>query len=324
MPISTKPRRRAKDVDDAQQATKVELVAGTLALIGGGTRFVTLDELALACHRLAPDVFCWPEYLWLPSLDSVRVTLVDVKRAGLLEEGSEKKRGRTLKGLRLTNEGREWAGRNERFLASLRGRLPEASRYADRDKAELAAVAVLSASEGDGAKVVSRERVIAEAFRLFPEHFALPKFPGWPDSASVEQAARGSSWLVFSTAGWTIEAQYRPTVERALAELHVESSEGFGASKRRLVQGTAQRAVQLIERTALFQRYQRDQAEAQVSEEEICDILSVTLESKPETVRKHIDSRLRLVEQAERWDLAEFLKWISAWCKARDYNLIQE
>jgi hypothetical protein len=318
----SKRRRQAKDVRDPKEASKVELVAATLFLIGGDARFVLLDELALSCHRLAPDAFCWPEYLWLPSLDSVRVTLVDVKRAGLVEEGSEK-RGRTLKGIRLTQEGREWAGRNEQYLGSLRRRLPDPARYMNQAEGELAAVAVLSASEGVGGKHVSRERVVAEAFRLFPERFALPQFPGWPDSARLEQAAHGSPWVDVSQAEWTIDSEHRAQVEQVRAELHVESREGFGASRRRQVMGTAHRAVQIIESAALFQRFRREQTAATISEDDVCDILAVTLESKPAVIQKHLDARIRLVEQAERWDLVEFLKFIGAWCAARDFNLTQ-
>jgi DNA-binding PadR family transcriptional regulator len=318
----SKRRRQAKDVSDPKEASKVELVAATLFLIGGDTRFVLLDELALACHRLAPDTFCWPEFLWLPSLDSVRVTLVDVKRAGLVEEGSEK-RGRTLKGIRLTQEGRDWAGRNERYLGSLRRRLPDPDRYMDRAEGELAAMAVLSASEGDDGRGVSRERAVAEAFRLFPERFALPQFAGWPDSARVEHAARSSSWVDISQREWTILSEHRIQVEKVRAELHVESREGFGASRRRQVMGTAHRAVHIIESTPLFQRFRRDQKAASISEDDVCDILAVTLESKPKVIQKHLDARIRLVEQAERWDLVEFLKFIGAWCAARDFNLTQ-
>jgi hypothetical protein len=321
MPAS-KPRRKVKDISDPKEATKVELVTATLALIGGNARFVLLDELALASHRLAPESFCWPEYVWLPSLDSTRVTLVDAKRMGMVEEGSEK-RGRTLKGIRLTEAGRDWAGRNEQYLGSLRRRLPDASRYANRSDGELAAVSVLSASELDGAKRVARGRVVAEAFRLFPERFALHGFAGWPDSARVEQAARGSEWVEVAEEGWAIDARHRPQVDQVRAELHVESREGFGASRRRQVMGTAHKAVQLIESTPLFQRFRQEQAAASVNEEDVCDILAVTLESKPAVIQKHLDARIRLVEQAERWDLVEFLKFIGAWCAARDFNLTQ-
>lgn len=314
-------RRRAKDVSNPQEATKVELVTATLYLIGGDTRFVVLDELAIACHRLAPAVFSWPEYTWLPSLDSVRVTLVDVKRAGLAEEGSEG-RGRTLKGIRLSQAGRDWATRNESFLQNLRQRLPDASRYVERSSGELVAVAILSAAE-EGKGLIPRDRVVAEAYRLFPERFALHAFAGWPDSARVEEGARGAAWLSASPEGWAVRPEHRHEVARLREELHVTGAEGFGATQRRQSQGTSLRAVKMIEGAALWKRYATAQEAAEIADEDVCDILAVTLESTPATVRKHLDSMTRLVEQAERWDLLEFLSWIRRWCEARDFKLVQ-
>lgn len=320
MATRTASRRRIKNVSDSKGATKVELVTGALFLIGGDVRFIMLDELALACHRLMPDVFSWPEYSWLPNLDSVRVTLVDAKRAGVIDEGSEG-RGHTLKGIRLSALGREWAECNAPFLASLRQRLPEPARYAKCSSADLAAVAVFSAGMVDKASLVSRERVIAEAYRLFPERFALSNFPGWPDSARVEQAARDSAWLALSPKGWRIRPEHQEMVEKLRAALHVENQEGFGASERRQVKGTSQRAVQLVARSPLFKRYRAEPAQLQVDEEDVCDILSVTLESSPETIRKHLESMVRLLETAERWDMVEFLKWMGRWLQEHDFRL---
>jgi hypothetical protein len=320
MTARTAPKRRIKNVSDARNATKVELVTGALFLIGGDVRFVMLDELALACHRLMPDVFSWPEYSWLPNLDSVRVTIVDAKRAGVIDESTEA-RGHTLKGIRLSSLGREWAERNAPLLASLRRRLPEPSRYAKRPSAELAAVAVFSAGMVDRAPLVSRERVIAEAYRLFPERFALSNFAGWPDSARVEQAARDSAWIILSPEGWMIHAKHREMVEKLRAALHVENQEGFGASERRQVKGVSQRAVHVVARSPLFKRYRVEPEQLQVSEEDVCDILSVTLESSPETLRKHLESMVRLLETAERWEMVEFLKWLGRWLQERDFKL---
>jgi len=320
MAARTAPKRRINNLSDSKNATKVELVTGALFLIGGDVRFIMLDELALACHRLMPDVFSWPEYSWLPNLDSVRVTLVDAKRAGVIDEGNEG-RGHTLKGIRLSSLGREWAERNVLLLASLRHRLPEPSRYTKRSSAELAAVAVFSAGMVDKAPMVSRERVIAEAYRLFPERFALSNFPGWPDSARVEQAARDSAWLALSPKGWRIRPEHRETVEELRTALHVENQEGFGASERRQVKGVSQRAVQVVARSLLFKRYSVAPEQLQVGEEDVCDILSVTLESSPETIRKHLESMVRLLETAERWEMVEFLKWMGRWLQERDFRL---
>jgi hypothetical protein len=320
--MPTKQPRRPRDVSNVAEASKVDMATATLFLIGGDARFVVMDELAIACHRLAPDVFSWPEYLWLPNLDSVRVTLVDVKRRGLAEEGSEA-RGRTLKGIRLTQEGREWIARNEAFLGTLRRRLPDPTHYAARKDGELVAVAVLAVSVQKDSGVVSRERVVAEAFRLFPDRFALPGFAGWPDSARVEQAAREFPWIVISKDSWSLDTTHRPQVELVRAEMHVGGREGFGATRRRQVEGTAYRAVRMLESTPIFQRFKQASASTHITEDEVCDILAVTLESKPRIIQQHLEARISLMEQAERWDLVDFLKWIGAWCKARNFNLIQ-
>jgi hypothetical protein len=88
--------------------------------------------------------------------------------------------------------------------------------------------------------------------------------------------------------------------------------------------GTAQRAVMQIERAPLYQSYRRQRAQSRISDGDVCDILAVTLESQPETVRKHLESMIRLAEQAERLDLVEFLKWLGEWCKQRGFDLAKE
>src|SRR6185436_20802867 len=83
--IMTRKQVRLKTPVHPKSVSKAEFVTGVLALLGGATRGVAVDELALACHRLEPQSYSWPEYAWLPNLDMVRVTLVDVSRAGAAE-----------------------------------------------------------------------------------------------------------------------------------------------------------------------------------------------------------------------------------------------
>ena len=165
--MSLRKEVRLKKVTKAQDASKAEMVTAVLALLGGATVGVSVDELALACHRIDPRGFSWPEYSWLPHLDTVRVTLVDASRAGTAETITN---GRNQQKLwRLTESGQRWAAENSAFLDELRRRLPDSATAAQLSDHELVAVAVQRLHEMGNALPVQRERVIAEAYRVFPK-----------------------------------------------------------------------------------------------------------------------------------------------------------
>jgi len=312
--------RRARDVDDPAEASKVQLVTAALYLIGGDSRFVVVDELTVACHRLAPAVFSWPAYAWLPNFDSVRVTLVDARRAELIKEG-DTGRGRTLRGVRLSDKGLEWIRRNGGFLAYLRGRLPDPDGYTKLPPKQLLAVALSVACAADKADGASRERLAAEAYRLFPACFALAAFPGWPDAGKVDRALSDNDLVAEIEGMWRVSAAGAREVTSLTESLHVRAAEGFGATERRGTKGASHLAVTRVQESALHSLFLRNASSAEIEAEGVCDLLSVPLEARPEVIKKHLESLRRLVEQADRRDFHEFFTWIEGWLREHKYKL---
>ena len=105
-----------------------ELVVYVLYGLGGDTRKIHTEKVAVRCHELFPDSFSWTKYPQLPDKDIVRVALTDARkdRHGALVEGrSGQRRGLTAKtqrrptpdGWRLTQAGIAWVKGNEARLS---------------------------------------------------------------------------------------------------------------------------------------------------------------------------------------------------------------
>lgn len=104
-----------------------EIVILALHLLGGATRTVHTEDIALKCFEIAPDSFSWTKYTQYPDKDIVRVALTDARKEkyGALVDGrSGQKRGqfqRTQRdpvtdGWTLTSAGVHWVEQNaERF-----------------------------------------------------------------------------------------------------------------------------------------------------------------------------------------------------------------
>ncbi len=291
-------------------ADKRELVLGVLATLGGDTRSVCLDEIALACHRLAPAVFAWPEYSWLPQLDNVRVNLHHVTKKGLVH--------RDDKFYRLTEAGIQWCKAHSRFLEELRGRIPDPMVTSRWSAADLVAVALLNLTHHGDA--VPRERLIAEAFRVFPETFGLAAFPGWPDAARVDTAVAQCPFIEIADGGLRLNPENVSQVEAYTKALQTRSSQ-FRSERRASSGGSASKAIVRIERSRSYRAFGSNRTTANISDGEVCDLLSVTLEAPPGLVRARIDTLRVLVEQAERRDLLDYINWITDWLAARDWIL---
>lgn len=82
-----------------------QVAAFALYQLGGDTRRIDTEDIAVKCHELAPGRFCWAKHPEQVNLELVRVALSDAKKKakGALVLGS----GRT--GWSLTPAGLEWA-----------------------------------------------------------------------------------------------------------------------------------------------------------------------------------------------------------------------
>lgn len=81
------------------------VVTAALHQLGGGSRAIDTEDVAVRSFELAPHLFCWQKYPKHINLELVRVALSDAKKPknGGLTSGS----GRT--GWRLTQSGLAWA-----------------------------------------------------------------------------------------------------------------------------------------------------------------------------------------------------------------------
>jgi hypothetical protein len=100
---------------DVQQLTNYELVTLAVYLLGGESKFVDTEDVAMKANELAPGRFTWKKYKDQVSFDSVRRRLLDARtdeKGGLLL-GSE--RG----GWQLSEAGLAFARTAEPMLKTL-------------------------------------------------------------------------------------------------------------------------------------------------------------------------------------------------------------
>lgn len=102
-----------------QQKPNRELVVYALHLLGGDTKQVHTEDIALKCHELFPSSFSWTKYPEHPDKDIVRLALRDARKTiyGALVDGrSGLGKGRLTKtqrepasdGWMLTEKGLAW------------------------------------------------------------------------------------------------------------------------------------------------------------------------------------------------------------------------
>lgn len=91
-----------------------EVAVAAVYLLGGTSRAVDTEDVAVKCHELAPSLFSWQKYKEHPNLELVRVSLSDAKKLknGKLLTGSGRE------GWRLSSKGLDWLAnkKNTGFL----------------------------------------------------------------------------------------------------------------------------------------------------------------------------------------------------------------
>jgi hypothetical protein len=127
----------------AEVASNVEVVVFALYVLGGATRKLHTEDIALEAFRLAPDRFSWRRHKGYPDKDIVRVSLVDAarKEKGQFVVGRSGKpsAGKEEDGWQLTPAGAKWAATNaERLHAALRvGTASPSHRDIDRIRSDV-------------------------------------------------------------------------------------------------------------------------------------------------------------------------------------------
>ena len=98
-----------------QRTPNPELVVYVLSLLGGESKSVHTEDIALKCHELFSDSFSWTKYPEYPDKEVVRVGLMDARREknGQLVKGrAGQDRGKIPDGWMLTEDGIEWLKKN--------------------------------------------------------------------------------------------------------------------------------------------------------------------------------------------------------------------
>ena len=249
------------------------------------------------------------------------MTLVDVSRAGAAETLTEGRRRQKL--WRLTSEGREWVKANQSYLTALRGRLPNPEIVRQQSKSDLVAIAVLLSSQSGRDGFVPRERVIAEAYRLFPEQFGLGRYPGWPDAAKIDRALSEATCLKCSGDTVRVLPEKLDEVSALQQTLHAATT-SWNKGRHRQIRGSAHKAIAHVEKSLLYPRYTSLGDEAAITESDVSSLLSLTLEATPELIQTRFTTLEELLDQQERADLVRFLRWVYSWCEGRGWNLVEE
>jgi len=83
-------------------------------LLGGDSKAVDTEDIAVKCHKLAPSLFSWKKYNDQINIETVRITLSDCKKKknGALLVGSGRE------GWRLSTKGVEWVSTRGKVLLS--------------------------------------------------------------------------------------------------------------------------------------------------------------------------------------------------------------
>lgn len=106
-----------------------EIAVYAVHLLGGESRRVPTEEVAVKCFALAPDSFSWVKYPQYPDKDVVRFGLVDARKAknGVLLQGragrgrgqvQRTKVGPAVDGWMLTQAGVRWIQDNRERVSS--------------------------------------------------------------------------------------------------------------------------------------------------------------------------------------------------------------
>jgi len=160
------------------------------------------------------------------------------------------------------------------------------------------------------------ENLVVECYTLFPERFGLPGYiEKYPDSAQVEK-----SWLRCRTdkrlitgnkaQGFELTARGIETVQKVQKRL---GGKTINTKKLLEIKGDRRtktgRLVKQLERNGNFKEYLKNGTSTAINEYEFCDLIYSTLDTLPETRRKNLQQLKDAVQDYNRSDLLDFLKF---------------
>jgi len=160
------------------------------------------------------------------------------------------------------------------------------------------------------------ENLVVECYTLFPQRFGLPGYiEKYPDSAQVEK-----SWLRCRTdkglitgnkaQGFELTARGFETVQKTQKRL---GGKTINTKKLLEIKGDRRtktgRLVKQLENNKEFKEYVKNGTNATISDYEFCDLIYSTLDTLPETRRKNLQQLKDAIQDYNRDDLLDFLKF---------------
>jgi len=158
------------------------------------------------------------------------------------------------------------------------------------------------------------ENVVAQAFSLFPERFALRGFPQWPDSAVVNKSwlrcRSDKQYIVGSVKdGFRLTPKGLEVAERLARILevgaHMPRRSGSEATETRTREG---RLVRSLEESEAFKVWQATETLDHMSDYDFYETLMCTNESSPSVLRANLQQFRHASEVYQRSDLVRFLE----------------
>lgn len=169
------------------------------------------------------------------------------------------------------------------------------------------------------------ENLVVECYTLFPERFGLPGFlEKYPDSAQVEKSwlrCRTDKGLIIGNKAQGFELTARglnvvQKIQKRLGGKVLDTKRLVGVKgDRRTKTG---RLVKQLEGNRTFKGFVKNGPNVKISDYEFCDLIYSTLDTLPETRRKNLQQLQDAVQDYNRTDMLEFLKF----CETRFSHLL--
>jgi hypothetical protein len=109
----------------SNELANIEIVLYALSALGGETKKIPTEKVAIKCFEIAPSKFSWRLYPQYPDMDAVRVALFDARKKikGSLVIGRYGKTTgeKTRDGWLFTPKGIEWIEKNRKRISDILG-----------------------------------------------------------------------------------------------------------------------------------------------------------------------------------------------------------
>lgn len=282
----------------------LDLVLFALLACGGDSRFVGTDEVALQAFKLFPLKFCWDTLTHLPNWDRARQWLSEAKKEkhGSLVEGFS---GDRREGWRLTAAGVRRLRFKQEVFKGLRVEAVDPHRYAHLPPGDIVTYAL--AEVESSTQTASLATLTAFCARRFPVLFELAGYPGWPDSATVDDALRAAidSGLATDHAGTF--ALTKGGATRADNVRSAIDSDTVSVRLEDIGRGLTHRAAKAVDELTNSRAWGLFKQARPISDGLACEAIQCSLQSHPKAVRRALDDFAQAAKELNRPDVLKFL-----------------